>query len=95
MKVHLEFLSLPMVSKIVGNNKLDIDISGQTVKDVIEELIRHYGEKISDAFYDPRRNFDLNIQIAINGKSFISTDKHNTPLNEGDHLTFMLLLAGG
>lgn len=35
------------------------------------------------------------IQTAVTGKSFIPLDKHSTPLNEGDNLTFMLLLAGG
>ena len=37
----------------------------------------------------------LMIQIALNGKSFIPSDKHHTPLNEGDSLIFMMLLAGG
>jgi molybdopterin converting factor small subunit len=95
MKINLEFLGFPMVSDVVGNKKLELNISGTTVKDVIDELINRYGKKVRDTFYDARGNFDLTIQIVLNGKSFILPDKHNIPLNEGDTLIFMLLLAGG
>jgi molybdopterin converting factor small subunit len=95
MKINVEFLGLPMVSDVIGKKKLQLDISGETLKDVIDELIRRYGKKVRDAFYDQEGNFDLMIQIALNGKSFISADKQNSPLTEGDNLIFMLLLAGG
>jgi len=95
MKISVEFLGFPTVSDVVGKKNLELDISGQTVKDVIDELINHYGRKVRDAFFDAQGNFDLMIQIVHNGKSFIPSDKHSTPLNEGDSLTFMLLLAGG
>jgi molybdopterin converting factor small subunit len=95
MKIQVEFLGFPMVSDVVGKKKLQLDIPGNTVKDAMNELIRRYGKKVRDAFYDQEGNFDLMIQIALNGKSFIPADKHNTPLTEGDTLIFMLLLAGG
>jgi len=95
MKINVEFLGLPMVSNVIGKKILQLDVSGETVKDVIDELIRRYGKKVRDALYDSEGNLDLMIQIALNGKSFIPADKHNTPLKEGDNLIFMLLLAGG
>lgn len=95
MKINVEFLGFPMVSDVVGKKKLELNISGTTVKDVIDELVNRYGKKVRDAFYDTQGNFDLMIQIALNGKSFIPPDKHNISLNEGDTLVFMLLLAGG
>jgi MoaD family protein len=95
MKIHVEFLGFPTASDIIGKKKLELNISGETVKDVIDELIKRYGRKVRDAFYDVQGNFDLMIQIVHNGKSFISSDKQSTPLKEGDSLTFMLLLAGG
>jgi len=95
MKVNVELLGLPMISEVVGKKKLELEISGKTVKDVIDELIKRYGKKVRDALYDAEGNFDLMIQIALNGKSFIPVDKHDTSLNEGDTVMFMLLLAGG
>jgi len=80
---------------VIGKKKLELNLSGTTVEDVIDELIRQYGKRVKNDFYDKEGNFDLMIQIALNGKSFISADKHDTPLKEGDHLTLMMLLAGG
>ena len=94
MRITVEFLGMPAVSDVVGKKKLEVDPSGSTVKDVIDELIKRYGKKVKDAFY-PDGNFDLMIQIAIEGKYFIAADKHDTPLHEGDSLTFMMLIAGG
>lgn len=95
MKINVEFLGFPMVSDIIGKKKLELDIPVNTVNDVIDELIRRYGKKVRDSFYDAEGNFDVTIQITLNGKSFVPPDKHHIPLNEGDTLIFMLLLAGG
>jgi molybdopterin converting factor small subunit len=95
MKINVEFLGVPMISDVIGKKKLELDIAGNTVKDMIDELIGLYGKKVREAFYDERGNFDMAIQITLNGKTFIPADKHQTPLNEGDTLIFMLLLAGG
>ncbi len=95
MKIKVEFLSLPMISELLGKKKLELNITGNTVKDVIDELIRSYGNKVKDFFYDEEGNFDVMIQIILNGKSFIPANKHHTSLDEGDTLLFMLLLAGG
>ncbi len=95
MKINVEFMGLPMITDIMGKKKLELDLSGNTVKDVIDELMKRYGQKVKEAFYDREENFDLMVQTVLNGKSFIPADKHDTPLKEGDTLTFMLLLAGG
>lgn len=95
MKVNVEFLGFPMISDIIGRKRLELNISGNTVRDVIDKLIRLYGKKAREAFYDEKGNFDVTVQITLNGKTFIPADKHLTPLNEEDTLVFMLLLAGG
>jgi len=91
----MEFLGFPMVSDVVGKKKVELDIPGNTVKHVIDELIRLYGKKVKEAFYDETGKFDVTIQITLNGKTFIPADQHHTSLSERDTLIFMLLLAGG
>jgi len=95
MKILVEFLGFPMVSDVIGKKKMELDIPGNTVKDVIDELIRLYGRKVKEAFYDEKGRFDVTLQMTLNGKIFIPADKQHTALNEGDTLVFMLLLAGG
>jgi molybdopterin converting factor small subunit len=95
IKINLEFVGFPTVPDLVGKNKLELHISGTTVKDVMDELVKRYGRKVRETFYDREGNFDLMVQIALNGKSIIPPQKHNISLNEGDTLVFMLLLGGG
>ncbi len=96
MKINVEFLGLPMVSDVVGQKKLELVFSGKTVQDVIDELVRQYGKKVRNAFYDSEGKFDVMIQVALNGKSFIPPERHQSSLlSEGDTLMFMILLAGG
>jgi molybdopterin converting factor small subunit len=94
MKVNVKFLGLPMISDIIGKKKLEVEITGETVKDVIDEMIKCYGKKFKDATHDSQGNFDMMIQIALN-ENFIPPDKHLTPVKEGDELTFLMLLSGG
>ena len=95
MKVRVEIVGVPMLSDITGKKKFDITIPGKTVKDLIEELIRKYGTKVRKVLYGEKGTFDPMIQIALNGEKWVPADRHDTTLNDGDTLIFMILLAGG
>jgi molybdopterin converting factor small subunit len=95
MRIHVEFLGFPMVSDVIGKKEMELDIPGNTVIDLIDELIRLYGKKVRKAFYDEKGRFDVTLQVSLNGRIFNPADKQHPPLNEGDTLIFMLLLAGG
>jgi molybdopterin converting factor small subunit len=95
MRIHVEFLGFPMVSDVLGTKKMDLDIPGDSVKNVIDELIRRYGKKVEQAFYDDKGRLDVTLQMTLNGKTLISADQLRASLKDGDTLTFVLLLAGG
>jgi molybdopterin converting factor small subunit len=95
MKVRVEIVGVPMLSDVIGNKKFELDIPGKTVKDLIEELTRKYGAKVRKVLYGEKGAFDPMIQIALNGEKWIPSDQHDTTLDEGDTLIFMILLAGG
>ena len=40
MKIDVEVLGLPMVSDVIRKKRLKVDFQGETVKDVIDDLIR-------------------------------------------------------
>ncbi|UCE17129.1 MAG: MoaD/ThiS family protein [Gemmatimonadota bacterium] len=95
MKVHLEIRLLPMLNKVIGKEELEFDFTGTTVKELIEALIQKYGQKAKEALTTRQGEFDTMIQIALNRKVWITADKHDAPLNDGDIVTFMLLIGGG
>jgi MoaD family protein len=95
MKVRVEIVGVPMLSDVIGKKKFDLDVPGKTVKDLIEELIRKYGTKVRNVLYGDKGTFDPMIQMALNGKKWIPADRHDTTLEDGDTVIFMILLAGG
>lgn len=96
MKIKVEVKGFPIVSDVIGKKTFEVDIEGPTVRDVIENLIRIYGRKVKEAFYDEGGRFDPIIQVCLNGKTFLSPEELEKPiLQDGDTLAFLLLLAGG
>jgi len=95
MKVTLKILALPMLSQAVGAKKLAIDFEGETVNDLIEHLVERFGPKAKQALYDEKGELDLMIQILLNEKEWVTRDRLDTLLKEGDTLAFMFLAAGG
>ena len=95
MKVHLELRLLPMLCRAVGNEELEFEFDGGTITELIQALMQKFGRKAEEALTTKQAEFDTMIQIALNRKIWITADKHDTPLHEGDTLTFMLLIGGG
>lgn len=96
MKVKVEVKGFPIVSDVMGKKTVELDLEGRTVRDVVENLIGLYGKKVKEAFYDEKGRFDPIIQVALNGKTFVSPEEFEKPiLQDGDTVAFVLLLAGG
>ena len=95
MKITVEFLSLPIVTKIVGVKSLSLNFSGQTVDDLVNEIGNKYGEKVRRFFLDESGQLDRIFKILLNKKEWISRDQMNKILNEGDQVTIMMLVGGG
>ncbi len=94
MKVHLKLL-LPALPEALGRKDLDVEFSGETVNDLIDHLVARYGRKARQALLDPDGKLDPVVQILLNGEEWVTHDRLDTVLHEGDDLIFMLVLAGG
>lgn len=95
MKISVEFLSVPIVTKIVGGKFISFDLSGQTVDDLIDEMINKYGQKLRRFLFDDSGKLDTVFKILLNKKEWIRRDQMNKPLKDGDQVTLMMLVAGG
>lgn len=95
MKINLEFLSVPIIIKIVGKKSVTFDFSGKTVNDLIHEIINAYGEKVGKFLLDESGNLDSVFTIMLNKADYIRREQMNTELHDGDQVTLMMLVAGG
>ncbi len=94
MKIGLKIL-LPALPEAIGSKELEIDFAGETVNDLIEYLVAQYGRKAKQALFDERGQLDPVVQILLNGEEWVTHDRLDRPLQDGDHLFFMIMLAGG
>jgi MoaD family protein len=94
MRVNLKIL-LPGLAEVIGRTELEIEFDGETVRDMIEFLITTYGRKARQALYDENGEFDLLIQVLINGEQWVTKDLFDTTLKDGDNVIILIMMAGG
>ena len=94
MKVMLKIL-LPILPEEIGRQELEVEFIGNTINDVIDHLVAHYGQKAKKALYDKEGELDPMIQILLNGEEWVTQDQLDTTLKDGDSLVFMMMMAGG
>jgi MoaD family protein len=95
MKVNLKILGLPTLSKITGKKELDVNFEGKTVNDLIDYIVKRYGRKAAEALLDEEDKLDITIQVLLNGREWITHDRLDAVLKDGDSIALMLMVAGG
>lgn len=71
-------------------------LSGDMLAQLIETLAAHEDPRVQESILDPGRGtIDPAIQIMINRKLVPKTEIQEQEIRDGDHITFLKLLAGG
>jgi sulfur carrier protein ThiS len=94
MKITVEFLSLPNVAKMVGGKTITLDLTGRTVGDLLHELAGKYGSSVQKFLLDESGRLDMSLAMTVN-KEWVRQNQMDRILQEGDRVTFMMLVAGG
>lgn len=95
MKINIEFLGLPNLTKGIGTKRIQLDVDQGTPQNVLDNLVKKFGHPINEALFDKEGKLDAAIQVLLNGQDWITHDKLDIPLKDNDSLIFMLLVAGG
>ena len=95
MKIQIETLGLPTLSKIIGKTS-QVDMADGTVADVISHIVDRIGQPARKILLDQTGQLDLAIQVMVNDEGFLPRDEYSQRiLKDGDLLKFMLLVGGG
>lgn len=95
MKIKVELLGLPTLSSLMGK-KLEVELTGETVKELISHLVKRQGHKAREILLDKRGDLDPTIQVIVNEESFLTRDDiPRRTLQDGDKVIFLLLAGGG
>jgi MoaD family protein len=94
MRVHLKIF-LPVLPEAIGRKELEVEFAGETVSDLIEHLVARHGRKARQALYDEKGQLDPVVQVLLNGKEWVTHDRLDTALQDGDSVMLMVMMAGG
>jgi MoaD family protein len=94
MKVNLKIL-LPALPEAIGGRELEVEFAGETVNDLIEHLVARYGRKARTALYNEKSELDSVVQVLVNGQEWITRERLDATLQEGDNVVLMMMMGGG
>ena len=94
MKVNLKIF-LPVLPEAIGRRELQVEFAGKTVSDLIEHLVARYGRKARQALYDDKGKLDPVVQVLLNGEEWVTHNRLDTALQDGDSVMLMIMMAGG
>ena len=95
MKIQIESLGLPTLSKLIGK-KLQLEMPDGPVADIVSYIIDRNGRPARKILLDQKGHLDLAIQVMVNDEGFLPRNEYSQRvLKDGDKVKFMLLVGGG
>ena len=92
MKLKIKFLR--PFSEATGKNKLEIDIDGRTLMDLLKILVNRY-PKLEKEFFTTKDELTEYICIFVNDKPISALNGLDTELKNDDNLLFFIPVSGG
>ena len=95
MKIQVESLGLPTLSKLIGK-KVELEMADGTLADLIEHIVSRSSGEARKILLDHTGELDMTIQVMLNEEGFVPrNDLAKRALKDGDTVKIMLLVGGG
>ncbi len=83
------------ITHIIGGGQVQVEFRGGTVKEMLDELVRTYGDPMRNVLYPRGDNFSEMLYVLVNGKNVTYLDGLASKLRDGDEVAVLPLTAGG
>jgi len=95
LKIQIESLGLPTLSKLIGK-KSQLEMVDGTLADLVACIVDRHGPPAGKILLDQEGQLDMAIQVMINDEGFLPRDQYSKRnLKDGDAVKLMLLVGGG
>ena len=88
MKVNIEIAGLPLYKTFGKSKNIEFKFPGKTLKELIDAMVRKFGFDVKRFLLDKNGDIDLEIRVLLNGATYLSENRMQTSLNDGDALIF-------
>ena len=72
-----------------------MDYSGQTVEELVHQIAEKYGKDVARFLLDENGQMDMILKVVCNKEEWLKPDEMQRPLEDGDRVAIMMLVAGG
>jgi sulfur carrier protein ThiS len=95
VKIQIESLGLPTLSKLIGKTS-QLEMADGTVADLVAQIVARNGTRARKILLDQTGQLDLAIQVMVNDEGFLDRSEYSQRiLKDGDAVKLMLLVGGG
>ena len=95
MKIQIDSLGLPTLSKLIGK-KSQLEMADGTLADLVACIVDRHCRQAGKILLDQEGQLDMAIQVMINDEGFLPRSEYSQRiLKDGDSVKFMLLVGGG
>ena len=96
MEISIEFVGFPIIYDLFPEGPHPYTLAGKTIAQLVDDIISWKGGRIQEALLDSKtKELDPTIQIGLNGKFIPRDEIHQKEIQDGDHVIFFMLMAGG
>jgi hypothetical protein len=88
MRVNIEIAGLPLYKAFGKNKKIEFEFPGKTLRELIDAMARKFGFEVKKFLLDKNGDVDMDIRVLLNGGTYLSENRMQTSLNDGDALLF-------
>jgi sulfur-carrier protein len=80
--------------KICGGVSVNIEVNGNRVIDILEQLVKNFPD-LEEEIFTPERTLKPFVHVFINGRNIIHIDGFETKVTEKDQFALFPPVAGG
>lgn len=95
MRVTVRCIDPSMADALGGRDRLEVDLEGATLSDLLEVLRAMDGGLLGSVLWDEQGRPDPGVQVFVNGDRWVGLLDTSHPLRDGDEVRFTRMLAGG
>ena len=97
MNIKIEFIGFPVIYDLFPEGATPVFVfRGDSIPQLVEDLIAKHGQRLEEALWEAgTKRMDPTIQMRINGSFILREEIPKQEIRQGDHVTFLKLLAGG
>jgi molybdopterin synthase sulfur carrier subunit len=83
------------IGTTIGATELKVDVAGDTVKDLLDTLVKNIGDKLRKILYPKGDQLSELLYILVNGRNIRHIKGVETELKDGDVVSLFPVTAGG